>query len=170
MIQAKERGSDIVVQWTLDAADLPVHHGIHPAQVPEGAWSVATGVDARTSGAVRRGMGNKLFMDLIAHSSWQTAVLANAGILDWRDRTAHECFPFTIAQTNGSGHVYGLVIWNRSTDKIYIAYFVDGYHDPENPYSPAPIWQVWRLVTAKVAGLGAANPWSRFHLGGRCDE
>lgn len=158
MIQNQERGSEFNPNWTLSVADLAVHHGIHPAQVPEGAWSVATGVDGRNAGAVRRGMGNKLFMDLIANSSWQTAVLNNAGITDWRDRTAHECFPFTVAQTNGSGHVYGLVIWNRSTDKIYLAYFVDGYHDPTNPYSPAPIWQTWRLVTATTDLTATVRP------------
>jgi hypothetical protein len=63
MPYATDNWQDAKVRWHHPFPDLQCHHGIHPTQIPFGAFSLALGVDGQVDGVLRRWKGLRLWTD-----------------------------------------------------------------------------------------------------------
>jgi len=137
---------EIVGHWTIPTPELPVHMGIHPVALPPGSFFVAGGIDGDHEGAAIRLAGMRLLVNVPA-----LAELGSAST-HWEDWGVHQLWPFRIRQTNGDHDVYGFLMWNRQTEKVYTLAFVEGTTDLSDPH--APVNAVDATLTQTVTGGG----------------
>lgn len=132
--------------WVLPCDDLAVDFGLNPQQIPEGAYSIAAGVDPRHDGQFRRPPGMTLWMDLSSCDLLRNEVFLPNSVADkpaWAN-SFWDAIPFMIyggatlsTDTGRPETILGIVlwrpkpVWNSSEATLYIA-----WRDDQNYTSP----------------------------------
>jgi len=125
-IEPVEAMEDQGVYWTRPTPSLQCHHGMHPAAIPPGGFSVAAGCQGDVDGAIRKGLGFRLVADLACDGQF-------AGLFGHWDA----CHAFSIRQRGtDSKIVAGLIFHESDSDECYIAYLVGDHHEGGSPNSP----------------------------------
>lgn len=101
--------------WALRLPELTVDYGLHPANVPYGAFSLAVGVDGRFEGAVSRHPGFVQWMDLTSSQELAQRMAQGPPQIPYTTvgeiyRYPQDFFPFFTRQSDGN-HLYGAVVW-----------------------------------------------------------
>lgn len=149
--------------WTQNVTSLPMNHGMHPIQLPVGAFSVVSGVRANSTGAARKELGFRLWADLNCDGRWLADVQR---CTDWDDYLQFigpaVVEPFSLRQYgNATEGVSGLYIQTIGLNRYWLVTQVEGYHDPLNPNGPIihmmPRWSPSSTKQANAVKAGTAH-------------
>lgn len=113
-VQPLDNRQETAVAWTLGLSDLATDHGLHPALVPYGGFSVAAGVDGRVNGSCRRHLGFTQWMDIMFDPDARDKIWRAVDTDPGKNANSYgivDMFPFAVRSRAGDKYRYGVILY-----------------------------------------------------------